>query len=372
LINEEKIDNFKYAYFLPIIRDFIMKNIGIVSYGAHIPRLRIRTEDIAKAWGKDPLVISKGLGIIEKSVPSPDQDVATISVEAARSALARCKINPQDIGAIYVGSESHPYAVKPTGTIVGEAIRATPILKVADYEFACKAGTAAIQTCMALVKSNMIKYGMAIGADTSQAAPGDALEYAASAGGAAFIIGKENIIAEINETCSYTTDTPDFWRREGRKYPAHGGRFTGAPAYFKHITSNAKNLMEMVNTKPEDYNYAIFHQPNGKFPVRVAKILGFTTEQINQGLLCPYIGNTYSGATMVGLASVLDVAKPGERVFLTSYGSGAGSDAFDITITDEITNIPRKNAPLISQFLENKEYIDYANYAKYRDLLYYD
>jgi hydroxymethylglutaryl-CoA synthase len=346
-----------------------MTVVGIISYGAYIPRFRIKTEEIAKVWGKEPESIKNGLGIIEKSVPSPDEDVATISVEAARAAILRCNINPQDIGAIYVGSESHPYAVKPTGTIVGEAIGATPILQVADYEFACKAGTAAIQTCISLVKSDMVEYGLAIGADTSQAAPGDALEYAASAGGAGFIIGKEKIIAKINETCSYTTDTPDFWRREGKKYPAHGGRFTGTPAYFKHITSNAKNLMEIMNTKPEHYDYAIFHQPNGKFPVTVAKMLGFTAEQGKQGLLCPYIGNTYSGATMVGLASVLDVAKPGDRIFLTSYGSGAGSDAFDITVTDEIKKLKRENAPLISQMLKNKEYVDYATYAKYRDLL---
>jgi len=347
-----------------------MENIGIVSYGAHIPRFRIKTDDIARAWGKDPDTIINGLGIMEKSVPSPDEDVATISVESARAAIARTNnFNPQDIGAIYVGSESHPYAVKPTGTIVGEAIGATPILKVADYEFACKAGTAAIQTCMALVKSEMVKYGMAIGADTSQAAPGDALEYAASAGGAAFIIGKQNVIATINETCSFTTDTPDFWRREGRKYPAHGGRFTGTPAYFRHITNNATNLMEKMGTKPEDYNYAIFHQPNGKFPLRVAKMLGFTKEQVKQGLLCPYVGNTYSGATMIGLASVLDVAKPDDRIFLTSYGSGAGSDAFDIIVTDEISTFARQNAPLLAHMIEKKTYVDYTTYAKYRDLL---
>jgi hydroxymethylglutaryl-CoA synthase len=347
-----------------------MKGIGIVSYGAHIPRLRIKSSEIAKAWGKNPETITSGLGIIEKSVPSLDQDVATISVEAARGALARCNIDPQCIGAIYVGSESHPYAVKPTGSIVGEAIGATPILKVADYEFACKAGTAAIQTCMALVKSEMVDYGIAIGADTSQAAPGDALEYAASAGGAAFIIGREKIIADINETCSFTTDTPDFWRREGRKYPAHGGRFTGAPAYFRHVSSNAKNLMDLIGTKPDDYNYAIFHQPNGKFPLRVAKMLGFSNDQVKQGLLCPVIGNTYSGATMLGLASVLDIAKPGDRIFLTSYGSGAGSDAFDITVTKEIEKFPINKAPLVSQLIDKKEYIDYATYAKYRDLLY--
>ena len=349
-----------------------MGPVGIVSYGAHIPRYRIKSSTIAAAWGKDPKTIASGLGILEKSVPSPDQDVATISVEAARAALDRCTINPQDIGAIYVGSESHPYAVKPTGTIVGEAIGATPHVMVADYEFACKAGTAAIQSCMAMVKANMVTYGLAIGADTSQSAPGDALEYAASAGGAAFVIGKKNIIVSINDTCSFTTDTPDFWRREGRKYPAHGGRFTGAPAYFRHVTSNSKKLMERQATKPEDYTYAIFHQPNGKFPLKVAKMLGFTKEQVQQGLLCPMIGNTYSGASMVGLASVLDVAKTGDRIFLTSYGSGAGSDSFDMTVTDQIETLDRNRAPLVSHLVENKEYVDYTTYAKYRDLLYWE
>jgi len=347
-----------------------MEDIGIISYGANIPRFRIKAGDIASVWGKDGDAISRGLGIHEKSVPSIDQDTATISVEAARAALRRCTIDPQDIGAIYIGSESHPYAVKPTGTIVGEAIGATPDLMVADYEFACKAGTAAIQTCTAFVKAGMIRYGLAVGADTSQAAPGDALEYSASAGGAAFIIGKENVIATINHTCSFTTDTPDFWRRAERKYPSHGGRFTGAPAYFKHVTSCAMNCMKIAGTKPEDYTYAVFHQPNGKFPVNVAKKLGFTFDQIKQGLIVPFIGNTYSGASLVGLASVLDVAKPGDRIFLTSYGSGAGSDGFDITVTDKITELALSNAPTIAQMVDDKEYIDYGTYAKITNLLY--
>ena len=73
-----------------------------------------------------PRVISEGLMLEEKSVPAPDQDVITMSVEAARNALKRARIDPSEIGAIYVGSESHPYAVKPSGTVVAEAIGATP------------------------------------------------------------------------------------------------------------------------------------------------------------------------------------------------------------------------------------------------------
>jgi len=340
--------------------------VGIVSYGAYVPRYRIEANEIARVWGKDES-IGKGLGVFTKSVPGPDEDVATISVEAARNAMKKCSVNPSEIGAVYVGSESHPYAVKPTATIVAEAIGAGPHLTAADYEFACKAGTAAIQTCMGLVDSNMIKYGLAIGSDTSQGAPGDALEYSAAAGGAAFLIGKENVIAEINKTYSFTTDTPDFWRREGEKYPSHGGRFTGEPAYFKHIMNCAKGLLERIGTKPSDYKYAVFHQPNGKFPVKVGKMLGFTNDQIKTGLLTPRIGNTYSGSTPLGLAAILDVASPNDRIFAVSYGSGAGSDGFDITVTEKIMEI--NGNPTVESFIADSKIIDYATYVRYRKKL---
>jgi hydroxymethylglutaryl-CoA synthase len=336
---------------------------GIVGYGAYVPRYRIKTGEIAKIWGKEGEAISKGLYIKEKAVPSIDEDTATISVEAARQAINSCGISAKKIGAIYVGSESHPYAVKPTATIVGEAIGATPDLTAADYEFACKAGTAAIQSCIALVESQMVEYGLAIGSDVSQAAPGDALEYAAAAGGGAFIIGKKRVIADINATASYTTDTPDFWRREGRPYPGHGERFTGEPAYFRHIVNCTKKLMDMVKSTPSDYDYAVFHQPNGKFPMRVAKKLGFSSQQCETGLLCPMIGNTYSGSTPLGLVAILDVAKPGDRILATSYGSGAGSDSFDVTVTKEVTSVKRSG---LMDMIGKKEYVDYATYMKYR------
>jgi len=336
---------------------------GIVGYGAYVPKYRIKTDEIARMWRGDGAAVAAGLMVYEKSVPALDEDTTTISVEAARRAVKLSGIDPQDIGALYVGSESHPYAVKPTATIVAEAIQATPHLTAADYEFACKAGTAAMQNCLALVKADMITYGMAIGADVSQAAPGDALEYAAAAGGAAFILGRDNLIAEINETLSFTTDTPDFWRREGEPYPGHGGRFTGKPAYFRHVMAATERLMEEMGTSPEDYDYAVFHQPNGKFPSRVSRKLGFTKEQIEEGLLCPIIGNTYSGSTPLGLSAVLDVAEPGDRILATSYGSGAGSDSFDITVTDAIEGYERNN---IRRMLEDKKYLDYGLYMKHR------
>jgi hydroxymethylglutaryl-CoA synthase len=339
---------------------------GIVSYGAYIPRYRITPKVIGAVWGNDGEAMGRSLNIRAKSVPGPDEDVITISVEAARACMAKVDVLPTDVGAIYVGSESHPYAVKPTATIVAEAIGAAPVMTAADYEFACKAGTAAIQTTMGLTLSMMMKYGMAIGSDTSQGAPGDALEYSASAGGAALLIGTDHVAAEINHTVSYTTDTPDFWRREGQRYPSHGGRFTGEPAYFKHVISCAQLLFKRAGSQAQDYDYAVFHQPNGKFPVRAAKQLGFKDAQIDDGLCVRDIGNTYSGAIMVGLSRILDEADPGDRIFAVGYGSGAGSDGFDITVTDAISELRRNATPSVKEMIEDHEFIDYATYAKYR------
>jgi hydroxymethylglutaryl-CoA synthase len=342
------------------------KNAGIVSYGAYVPRFRILPEEIARIWGEDGEAVKKGLMIFSKSVPYPDEDVITISVEAARNALARSRINPEDIGAVYVGSESHPYAVKPSGTIVAEAIGTSHFITVADYEFACKAGTAAMQTSMGLVSSGMVKYSLAIGSDTSQGAPGDALEYSASAGGAAYIIGRENLIAVINRTFSFTSDTPDFWRREGQAYPSHGGRFTGEPSYFRHVSTCASELMKLVGTVPSDYDYAVFHQPNGKFPSRVAQMLGFKKEQYETGLMTPLIGNTYSASMMIGLAAILDEAKAGDRILGVAFGSGAGSDGFDITVTEGIDSFDRGAAPTVKELIAKTEKIDYGTYAKFK------
>lgn len=341
---------------------------GIVGYGVYIPFYRIKVEEIAKVWGDDPRAISRGLVVQEKSVPSPDEDTATISVEAARNSLKRANIDPQKIGAIYVGSESHPYAVKPTATIVADAVAAAPELTAADLEFACKAGTAGMQVCMGLVDSDAIEYGLAIGADTAQGAPSDALEYTASAGGAAYVIGKDNTLADFEGTYSFTTDTPDFYRREGKPYPRHGGRFTGEPAYFKHVLSAAKGMFEKMGTDASDYDHAVFHQPNGKFYIRAARKLGFNEDQYQTGLLTPYIGNTYSGATPLGLAAVLDIAQPGDRIMAVSYGSGAGSDAFSITVNDEIDQ-KRDLAPKVQELVEKKSYVDYAVYAKFKGKL---
>ncbi|MCX6055267.1 MAG: hydroxymethylglutaryl-CoA synthase [Chloroflexi bacterium] len=339
------------------------RKTGIIGYGAYIPRYRLPGSEVARVWtgGKG------GSPVKEKSVAGLDEDVITMSIEAARNAVLRAGIDPLELRAVWVGSESHPYAVKPSGTVVAEAIGASHNIQSGDWEFACKAGTEAMVAAMALVGSGMGRYALAIGMDTAQGKPGDALEFTASSGGAAYIIGpEEEAVVSIEASYSYVSDTPDFWRRPEQKYPEHGQRFTGEPAYFKHIETAARVMMEQMNRTAEDYTYAVFHQPNPKFPQRAAATLGFSFEQIKTGLLCPVIGNTYAGASLIGLTAVLDIAKPGDRILLVSYGSGAGSDAFSLVATGKLP-AKQKLAPSTADYIARRTQIDYALYTRMRD-----
>ncbi len=338
--------------------------IGIVSYGAYIPRFRIKPSQIAYAWGRPAEEMEKSLGVFEKSVASVDEDAVTLSIESAFNALQNGEIDPEKIGGITIGSESHPYAVKPSSTIVAGILGMGNEYLAADLEFACKAGTAGIQLLSGLVSQNKAKYVLAIGSDVAQSKPSDVLEYTAGSASAALVLGKTGIIANLIDFTSFASDTPDFWRKDTEKFPSHAGRFTGSPAYFTHVLGASNLLLKKLKMQPTDFDYAVFHMPNAKFPKDAANRLGFTAEQIKPGFIVEQIGNPYSASSMVGLCAILDIAKPGQKIFMCSYGSGAGADAFVFEITPEIIAHQKRNKQTVAKQIKDKEYIDYSLIAK--------
>jgi len=335
--------------------------VGILGYGAYVPIYRLPTTEVARVWRGEGAGPNK-----EKAVAHDDEDTFTMASEMARRAVRMAAV--EKLGAVLVGTESKPYVVKPTSTILAQALGQHFCL-ASDLEFACKAGTEAMQFNIALVASGMITAGLAVGVDTAQGRPGDELEYTAGSGGAAFVIGKGgDSLATFEATTSYVSDTGDFWRRPGEKFPSHLGRFTGEPAYFHHVESCVKAHLAETGYKPADYRWAVFHQPNPRFPIEAGLKLGFKMEQMEPGLLNPMIGNTYAGSSMIGLAATLDIAKAGDRILICSFGSGAGSDAFTLNVTDKIE--PKRNLGVsVRSMVERAVKVDYALYTRYRGKL---
>jgi hydroxymethylglutaryl-CoA synthase len=334
---------------------------GIVGYGVYVSRFRIKENGL------------------ERSVPFIDEDAVTAAVEAGKLSLIHSGVDSSLVGKIYVGSESNPYAVKPISSKVAQVLKLgeedgdVQGVDAVDTEFACKAASSMFKDAVSLVNYSKsgIKYAMVIGADNSQAAPrgcpGGELDIFVGYGGSAFLFGKYDVIAEIEGWYSCTSDTPDFWRRDGEPFPMHGGRFTGDPAYFKHVRKATTKLMERFNLQAGDVNYFVTHQPNPQFPVRIAKELGFKDEQYMASLLINKFGNTYSGCSPIGLAAVLDIAKPEERILMVSYGSGAGSDAYLLRTTSQLVD-KRQRQKINVKYQAENPFVEYVDYTTYRRL----
>jgi hydroxymethylglutaryl-CoA synthase len=331
---------------------------AIIGFGRYLPTLRITATEIAKAHNQDPAVIHGGIGVEEKTVPGEGEDSFTMAFEVGKMALDQAGIQSSEISAVYVGSESHPYAVKPTSGMIAAALNVHPFSFCADLEFACKAGTAAMQIVDSFIRSGQIRYGLAIGSDTAQGRPGDALEYTAAAGAAALIVGPadaKNALCRIDSTLSFTSDTPDFWRANGEDFPAHAGRFTGEPGYFHHMREVITGMLDISKSSIADFDHIVLHMPNAKFPSRVAKEFGMTKKQLEHGFIVPRIGNTYAACSLLGLTYALEHAKKNQRLLLVSYGSGAGSDAFILTMLRDGKELPKDER--MPKYLSYGEYV---------------
>lgn len=341
---------------------------GIRGWGVYVPRFRLSAHDVAALWGYDSR-LPKALGIVEKAVAEEDEDSVTMGWYAAKVAIRRAGVSGEEIDAVFFGTESKPYAVKPSATIVADALGVKKRKLATDLEFACRAAGEGIRISIGLVKGGLAQNTLVIGSDTAQANPGDLLDFTASSGAVAYVISSAtNSVATIEASVTYVTDTPDFWRRDRSPYPEHAEIFTGEPAYFHHIVSAVKLLLEETGLKVTDFDYAVFHQPNGRFPLQVARLLGIPQEKVIPGLVTPYIGNTYNASALIGLAKVLEEARPGNRILVATFGSGAGSDAFSVVVNEAVLEAVNKG-PRVSDMINSRVQISYGEYSKFRGLL---
>jgi hydroxymethylglutaryl-CoA synthase len=343
---------------------------GILSYGHYVPPLRMDIGVLAEQWGLGETLerVYRLNGRSMVAVNALDEDTVTLSIEAAERAMARAGAARPT--SILIGSESHPYAVKPSGVVVAEALGLAPDVFVVDLEFACKGGTAALFLSLGLVESSRVPSAIAIGADCPQSAPGSLLEASVGAGASAFVVARgEGLIATIDEVAAASSDATDFWRRDGEQFPSVVGKFSAEVGYAEHTRRVVESLLAMTGSKPEDYTYLCLHQPYPSLPLSVAKQLGFKRPQVQPGVVAGKIGNTYSSACLLGLCNVLDQAAPGDRIMLVSFGSGAGSDGFVMTVQPAIEAYRARGQELglepVARQIEGRdaEWLTYGQYV---------
>jgi len=345
---------------------------GIEGYGVFLPEHRLGIDKIWDMWFHPlhPESVKRFLGVEERSVNTWEEDPVTMAVDASKDALQMSNLSPKEVGAVYLGTGTDPYVTKGAVSTVCEALGTDSNVMCADVQFSGKSGTASIQICAALVKANMAKHCLAIGSDSlsRHVAPNDwPLEYVASAGATAFVLGQNNPLAHIEDTYSYVTDTPEFCRLDGDRYIRRGVALEEESiGYEEHVRESVRGLMEKMEFKPKDFDHVVFHQPDGNRPLVLCKEIGFSVKQIETGLIAPRIGDLGCASALAGLAAVFDKAKPNERVLVASYGWGAGSDALSCVVTDEIYDRRdnRRTSRSVDMQIRRRTMVDYKSYLR--------
>jgi len=338
---------------------------GIEGYGIYIPRFRIETKLIRKVW---PLT-GAAPGVAEKSVACVDEDCLTMGVEASLNALRHAGIEASSIGAVYFGTTSSPYADGSLAMLLAEVLGISSDVIISDFGGSTRAGTRAFLGCVDLVNTERVRYGLVIGSDCQKGKVGDTLEMAYGAGAAAFILGREGVIAEMGERSSYSTSFTVSWRPNGctetNRYD--DARLSREAAYGPHIGKAIKELLTGTSRKPDEFGQLALYQPDGRSAPGLAKAMKFNPEAMLHSHFASTIGDTGSSSALISLACALDNAEPGERILVASYGNGAGSDAFIVTAGSGIDQKHRAAVPA-KAYLEpyNKQYIDYVQYEKIR------
>jgi hydroxymethylglutaryl-CoA synthase len=346
---------------------------GIVSYGVSLPRHRITAQDIWQVWKNIATDLFDTLSIGERGVLGPEEDTLTLAAAAGLQALERSGIDKRKVGALLLGSGTSPYAMKAGATVLVDALGLPATMLVTDVQCAEKSGSTALLLAAALVESGQVEYALVIAADTMNrhTAPGMVLEYVASAGAVAFVLGKSNLIAQIEAWTTHSWDQNDFFRLEGERFIQPGAGFVGwvsSWGLLDHAVPATKAFFEKTGLKPEDFAKFAVPQKTGLRPLMVMGKAGLDMMQVLPYVLTPQIGDCGAAGVLLSLAHIFDWADGGERIGVIDYGSGAGCDTWSLVTTPALGERRPETGTVMAQ-LEDKVMVDYATMLKYEHKL---
>lgn len=341
-----------------------------------------------KALSSVRWIYNQRLLLREKVVPGPNEDALTAGVQSLTYAIKRADIKPNEIDALFVVSESYPYAVKSSTGIAGK-VGCTNLKYGVRGEFACKPFGEFLDIGAALVDSERARYVAVTATDASQGAPGDDLEFSASFYSTSVIIGGENGIAEIKGRTSINYDFSDFIRKEGQVFPEHEGQGTSMAYRGMILSTLKKHLEKYPEIQPESLPNKtwVIHSPNGSFPhealLDISNYYGVTLAEkvfddkgkllrieprVKVSNLAPQIANGYSATVPTALCAAMEEGKIDEEILTVLYGSGAGSDVITIKMKENSESVANNGVPtVLEQIAKNKLKISVEDYFRYRD-----
>ena len=331
--------------------------VGIESYGAYVPVYRLNREILNQVWG--------GGGKGEKAVANSDEDSLTMGVEAARDCLKGIEKN--SIDALYFASTSFPFKEKQSASIMAAALDLSENVVTADIASSLMSGTIALKMALDAVKAGSANKVLVVAADCRVPYPNSAYEPILGDGAAAFLIGQDGVIAEIEGSHYITSEFIGDWRLEFDKGIKNWeDRFIREKGYMPYLQRAVSELMKAQSSEPKDFSNVVFAAANPGLHTAMARTLRVDPKTQVQDPMFNTVGNTGVAQVPMMLVSALEEAKAGDKILVANYGDGA--DAHILKVTEGIKELGERIG--IKKNIASKLMLDnYGKYVKFRKLM---
>ena len=325
--------------------------IGIKAYGTYVPFHRLKKATVAAAFGG-----AGGKG--EKAVAYYDEDSLTMAVAAAMEATAKTDVKA--LGGVCFATTTAPYGEKLGATQIAACLNAGKNIRTMDF-------TGSLRACAdAMLTADGEKDLLVATGDCRLGAADGQYETDLGDGAAAFVMGKENVIAELVDSYCVSLDVHDMWRSNDERYVRFWDvRYANSTHYEPLVKQAVKGLLDKTGVAVSDISKIVNYAHEDRHRMAVAAKLGFAPEQIPMGLY-GQIGNTGCAAAPMLLASVLDEAKAGEYILYVSYGDGC--TAMLLKVTENI-DAYRPESTVAEKIAYKNSELPYGKYLKWKDFL---
>jgi hydroxymethylglutaryl-CoA synthase len=333
--------------------------VGITAVGTYVPVYRLARNEIARVWK------TMDLGG-ERSVAKHDEDSLTMAVAATQNCM---HISPMTASGVFFASTTPPYREKQTAALLSAVVDMAAETHTSDFTDSIRAGTIAMAQAADAVNSGSAGQVIVAAADCRMAVGKSEYEQILGDGAAAVSIGKQEVIACIDDHLSCYNAFTDAWRHEGSAFTrSWENRFVTGEGYLRTMQQVISRIIEKQHLSSTDLSKVIYNGPDLKSHGILAKKLGFSPESQVQNPMIDSIGNTGTAAAFLMLAAALEEARPGDVMLLANYGDGA--DAFVLSVTDNIKAFHDKLKE--RKAVRKRIQIDYETYLTWRNLLQYE
>ncbi len=293
--------------------------IGITSYGAYIPRLRLDRMAIFQAMGWfAPAIMMVAQG--ERSMCCWDEDTITMAVAASRDCLRGR--NKGELDALYLASTTLPFGDRQNAGIVSAGLNLRDDMITADYTASQKAATTALITAVESIKSGERKNIMVAASDSRQTRTAYFYEMWFGDGAASLTVGDTDVIAEYKGSYSLSCDFVDHYRAADKKYDyVWEERWTRDAGYGQIIPQVVNGLFDKLGITMDDVDQFVYPCFFKRDHRNIARSLGATPEKLvdNMHEVC---GETGAAHSFMMFISALEKAKPGDRILMCGFRPG--------------------------------------------------